>query len=506
MKKSERGIYLILTVVALPLLLALGVFSYDLGRLYLVRSKLQNVSDLAALAAMRQYLNDLEGGLASTSQANVFHAADVTIQTNDSAKSAAAAIDVRGIRTGKYDPAANPAFQALNIQNAEINAVQVEVAKNTGGFLFKYFFGDGAKHDIAVKATVEVQCPEGFKWGGERCCPPGMKWDGAQKKCIGECPPGFDPVPGDPLKCTRQVTTTSTETVFECPAPECAQKPPPSEFDGEIRVYVWGPRGAGLCHQSNTQVRSDYDITGKCQKSRTDCYACGGDAWPSPLIPPTPSVVEGAVKKDLHGHTYVDHVPDCTPEVVLNKCCNGKVKIIEKGFGTNPANKFTYAYYQCLEEPEDTTTSVFAPCKDLPENATECSNAQGGLVSKAYLLVDSPAHCIASQCQAYCDASKSLVREGNKCVAQKKEAAPAPLAVTCRGTAGSGRDVHWTASASGGSGSYEYDWGIEIEGNKMFSGWTTSSSHDLPSSPPVIVTVRDKNNPSQTSSSGCTAA
>lgn len=474
MKKSERGIYLILTVVALPLLLALGVFSYDLGRLYLVRSKLQNISDLAALAGMRQYLNDLEGGLASTSQNNVFHAADVTIQTNDSAKSAASAIDVRGIRTGKYDPAANPTFQALNIQNAEINAVQVEVSKNTGSFLFKYFFGGGAKHDIAVKATVEVKCSEGFKWGGERCCPSDMKWDGAQKKCIGECPPTYkpDPVPGNPLRCTKEVTTTTTETTFECPSPECAQPPPPSDKEELIE-------GHPIPFMFHAGRLDDPEI----QKG----FYCPAGYQEVTLSPNCP-VWEGRTRADDVWSKNNDSRKACwytRDKIYIFLMCKKKA-------GAAPA-----------------TPSLAPTCKDLPQNATACPNAQQGLTQdKVYLLIDSSSQCIAGQCQAYCDASKSLVREGNKCVTKKKEepAAPAPVAVTCTGTAGSGRDVHWTASASGGSGNYEYDWGIEIGGSKMFSGWSSSSSRDLPSSPPVIVMVRDKKNPSQTSSAGCTAA
>ena len=55
--KQERGSVLVLTVVLLPILFAFLGFGYDLGNIYMHKSRLQNVADAAALAGARAYLD-----------------------------------------------------------------------------------------------------------------------------------------------------------------------------------------------------------------------------------------------------------------------------------------------------------------------------------------------------------------------------------------------------------------------------------------------------------------
>ena len=55
--KQERGSVLVLTVILLPILFAFLGFGYDLGNIYMHKSRLQNVADAAALAGARAYLD-----------------------------------------------------------------------------------------------------------------------------------------------------------------------------------------------------------------------------------------------------------------------------------------------------------------------------------------------------------------------------------------------------------------------------------------------------------------
>lgn len=195
MKKNERGIYLVLMTAALPVLLAIGMFSYDLGRLYLLRSKLQNISDLASLAGLRQYARDLINKTKPADIANnVRMAATATIQANDTAKLPADAMKIGPIETGIFTPAAQtsgPQFDPVPAGHpsfAAVNAVRVTVSKDTGNFLFKFFFPEAAKHNLEIKAVADLACPPGSfsKDGACLTCPAGFTWNGTT--CVGGCP------------------------------------------------------------------------------------------------------------------------------------------------------------------------------------------------------------------------------------------------------------------------------------------------------------------------------
>lgn len=55
--KQERGSILVLSVILLPIMFAFLGFGYDLGNIYMHKSRLQNVADAAALAGARAYLD-----------------------------------------------------------------------------------------------------------------------------------------------------------------------------------------------------------------------------------------------------------------------------------------------------------------------------------------------------------------------------------------------------------------------------------------------------------------
>ena len=55
--REERGSILVLTAVLLPLMLGMLGFAYDVGNLYMHKSRLQNVADAAALAGARAFID-----------------------------------------------------------------------------------------------------------------------------------------------------------------------------------------------------------------------------------------------------------------------------------------------------------------------------------------------------------------------------------------------------------------------------------------------------------------
>ena len=63
--RQECGSILVFTAVAIPTLLGLVGFAFDVGNLYMHKARLQNVADAAALAGARAYMDNLdttEGG------------------------------------------------------------------------------------------------------------------------------------------------------------------------------------------------------------------------------------------------------------------------------------------------------------------------------------------------------------------------------------------------------------------------------------------------------------
>lgn len=152
---NQRGIYLVLMAAALPVLLAVGFFAYDLGRVFLLRAALQGIDDLAVLAGAKQWLKE-------PSKPKLDNVATLTVRANDPAATLAKQIKIVSIDIGRYDPAqrSNPSTKGFTKDAAPVNAVRVILSKDTGSFLFKYFFGTPAKHDLQVEA-IGVICPDG---------------------------------------------------------------------------------------------------------------------------------------------------------------------------------------------------------------------------------------------------------------------------------------------------------------------------------------------------------
>ena len=52
--RSQRGAYLVIVSLLLVVLIGFGALALDLGRLFILRSEMQNAADAAALAAARE--------------------------------------------------------------------------------------------------------------------------------------------------------------------------------------------------------------------------------------------------------------------------------------------------------------------------------------------------------------------------------------------------------------------------------------------------------------------
>ena len=101
--KQERGSVLVLTVVLLPILFAFLGFGYDLGNIYMHKSRLQNVADAAALAGARAYLDSQ-----ANENPNDKDSIDGTVD-RENGKLAAGGVDISGRQKYDYDPkVANP--------------------------------------------------------------------------------------------------------------------------------------------------------------------------------------------------------------------------------------------------------------------------------------------------------------------------------------------------------------------------------------------------------------
>lgn len=122
-RDGERGFYLIMFTLMLPLLFGIMGLAVDLARYRHVQGELQNAADAAAFSAARS-LNSTEAGRASATTVAATYAS-----ANQVDGQTIASTEIKTNATGLWD-AETSTFTTTNVSNAAANAVRVTVRRD----------------------------------------------------------------------------------------------------------------------------------------------------------------------------------------------------------------------------------------------------------------------------------------------------------------------------------------------------------------------------------------
>jgi Flp pilus assembly protein TadG len=137
---NQKGSVLVMVAFALIPLIGVTALAVDLGRAYMYRARLQNIADLASLAAVKAYANSDR-----TSPNSPVYVRDVVKQTAQMnpipGQSGDATIIDADIITGTYDVNAKT-FTNKAFSDVSVNAVQVSIEQGANGNLpLSFSFG-----------------------------------------------------------------------------------------------------------------------------------------------------------------------------------------------------------------------------------------------------------------------------------------------------------------------------------------------------------------------------
>lgn len=145
-RDGERGFYLVMFVLMLPLMFGIMGLAVDLARYRHVQGEMQNAADAAAFSAARS-LNSTEAGrTAATSIAATYATA------NRVDGDAIASTEIKTNATGRWDSDAST-FTTTNVSNAAANAVRVTVRREAVQSFFTPILS-GALESRAFEASA----------------------------------------------------------------------------------------------------------------------------------------------------------------------------------------------------------------------------------------------------------------------------------------------------------------------------------------------------------------
>lgn len=122
-RDGERGFYLVMFTLMLPLLFGIMGLAVDLARYRHVQGEMQNAADAAAFSAARS-LNSTESGRTDATSVAVTYAMANRVDGN-----ALASTEIKTNTTGRWDMDTST-FTTTNVSNAAANAVHVTVRRD----------------------------------------------------------------------------------------------------------------------------------------------------------------------------------------------------------------------------------------------------------------------------------------------------------------------------------------------------------------------------------------
>lgn len=188
---------MILTAVVVPVLLGIALLATDLGKVYVMKTRLQSVCDLAVMAAMRTFHEEEH-----RTRQQVYTSAKLVVQQNQFE------IESREFDLGaykKFDGKQEPEFRTRHIPNdlSEIQDPEINAARLTLKHISENTFAQLLGQNVEFKAQcIAVKCSDGTINLEGVCnndcnltsCPVGTVYQGscpAGYYYQGSCPAGY---------------------------------------------------------------------------------------------------------------------------------------------------------------------------------------------------------------------------------------------------------------------------------------------------------------------------